>query len=535
VKSVVILTAIILTAVSLPASADPVAESIGAARQALAESGPAAAVAAMEPVVADHPDDPRAHAWLGWFHGIMAGQATGSDWSEAGRLVGVAFEHLDRAVELDSAGPDGRYFRGVLGIQVPDFFGRLESGVTDLETFIGIQSQLPCDVTDTRLPDAHVALAAGYQKTGNTDGARHAWEMVIETSTDSADVAEAAENLARLADAPAPPAEPMMLPDDPAELVALGRAFLAAGEHQQAADALRNATALDSANLEAFRLLATAVHELVSVGYDGRIVLNTDLRANLAFEYYRVLDRAVTLAPDDVELRLWRGAAGIHMPFFVGKLDIGIEDLELVAAAEVSEETRAEALYLLGVAHRRKGMHYWTEVVGKHGKSEAAASALAGMRPTLTRFDPDQHAKPVLSVDFILGFRDELEPQVAVWIEDSAGAHVRTLYVSGFSGHAKDAQVDLPAWTTASGFAGCDGVTGASIDLGHHIYTWDLTDVAGARVAIGRYEVKVEAHWWPSMKYQLAAVGIETGPNRVRARALEQEFIPFLEATYYPE
>jgi hypothetical protein len=247
-----------------------------------------------------------------------------------------------------------------------------------------------------------------------------------------------------------------------------------------------------------------------------------------------VLDRAVRLAPKDMELRLWRGAAGAYTPFFVGKLDDAVKDLETVAASNVSDENKAQALYLLGLAFRHKGTSYWTTVASKFAKTEAARQVLEAMRPPLAQFDPAKLEKPATVVSFVLGFQDELAPQTAVWVEDEKGGFLKTLYVSGFSGHAKAAQVDLPHWAKTSAFRGCDAVTGASIDLGQHVYAWDLRDCDGKRVKPGSYVIKVEAMWWPSMKYEMASVRLAVGGDERRVQAPAGELIPSLEAEYLP-
>ena len=84
-------------------------------------------------------------------------------------------------------------------------------------------------------------------------------------------------------------------------------------------------------------------------------------------------------------------------------------------------------------------MSYWIKVVSaKTQTPEASKAVFDRMRPAVKRFDLSRYQPPVLAIDFILGFRDELEPQTAVWIEDREGNFVRTIYVSGFSGHVKE-------------------------------------------------------------------------------------------------
>lgn len=491
------------------------------------------AAAVMEQAVGKHPKNAQAHAYLGLYLGMQAGRT--QDFMRAGNLVSTAFEHLDRAVSIDSMSPDARYFRGLLGVQVPDFLGRLGTGVRDLEFLV--QVLVPKgNVDQERVVSAWSLLGSGYQKRAEFGKAKAAWSKVVELAPSGEPAQRAQEALTRLdSEAGAKPAADVGLPEDLAELVRMGKAHLDAGEIEKAAEALRKATELDRSSGAAFRLLATALERLARVGYDERIALDTDRRTSLAFEYTRALDRLVELCPDDVEVRLWRGGAAVHMPFFVGRLDQGISDLERVLASDVPEETRAEALYLLGLGYRRKATSKWIEVVTKHPKAAAAADVFRQMSPGVKRFDPDRHARPLVVIDFVLGFRDELEPQVAVWVEDGKDRFIKTVYVSGFSGHAKAAQVDLSRWAKASAFRDCDAVTAASIDIGHHIYVWDLKDHGGRKVEPGEYAVKVEGSWWPSMKYQLAEASVMVGRGERRRVVEEGYLIPYLELRYLPE
>ena len=493
----------------------------------------AKAVEVMERAVKEQPRSAKARAYLGLYYGMSAGRTR--DFSEAGRFVQVAFAQLDQAAAIDSLDLDTRYFRGLLGVRVPDFYFRLEPGVRDLEFVLARSEKTGKPLGQERLVGVWSLLGAGYQKLQKMDRAAEAWRQVAELATDTAVVAEARARLAAIgASASAAPSESDRLPDDPAVLWELGRSRLSSGDSVGAVEPLRKAARLDSTNLDGLKLLVHALEGVLQSGYDERIALNTDLRTRLAFEHYRVLDRVVGLAPKDMELRLWRGAAGAYTPFFVGKLDQAIEDLEAVAAADVSEETRAEALYLLGYAYRQKGTSYWTKVATKFVKTGAAKQVLDAMRPPLAEFDEARVDRPAVVVSFVLAFQDELPPQTAVWVEDEKGGYVRTLYVSGFSGHAKQAQVDLPFWAHSSGFRGCDAVTGASIDVGQHVYTWDLKDLDGKRVRPGTYVIKVEASWWPSMKAEVASVQMAVGSREARVRAEPRPLIPLLEARFLP-
>ena len=160
--------------------------------------------------------------------------------------------------------------------------------------------------------------------------------------------------------------------------------------------------------------------------------------------------------------------------------------------------------------------------------------ALDGMLPSAQRFDTSRYSRPSVVVDFLLGFRDELPPQTAVWIETEKGKFVRTLYASGFSGFAKEVQVVLPVWASTSKFVDADAITGASIDVGEHMYAWDLMDMSGEKVAPGTYVVKVETHYWPSMKYQMVEGEVEIGDKETRVIVQEGDFLPYLRLTYLP-
>ena len=128
-----------------------------------------------------------------------------------------------------------------------------------------------------------------------------------------------------------------------------------------------------------------------------------------------------------------------------------------------------------------------------------------------------------------------MAPQSAVWIEDKNGNFVKTVYVSGFSGHAKEKQANLTDWAKASKFRDTDAVTAASIDVGHHIYVWDLKDHQGKQVKAGEYVVKVEVAFWPSMEYQSTKANFTIAKKDSRVVVEEGDLIPYLMVKYYSE
>lgn len=317
-------------------------------------------------------------------------------------------------------------------------------------------------------------------------------------------------------------------------LVELGKAHFEAKQYEEARKVLKEASKIDRSNVEAYRWLALTVREMVTKGYDEKIYENPRYRRNLVKEGYKALDKAIRLAPEDGELRLMRGIDGVKVPFFARRLGQAMDDLNRVLMSDVSDSTKAEALYWLGKAYQKKAMSYWIKVVRKDPNSEAAKAIFDRMRPALRRIEPSEYQPPILAIDFMLGFLDEIEPQTAVWIEDREGNFVKTIYVSGFSGHVKERQVRLHKWAKSSKFVDVDAVTGASINLGQHVYVWDLKDNSGRTVEPGEYVVKVEVRHWPSMQYQLVSAAVNLGEKADRTVVEQGNIIPYLKVTYFP-
>ena len=90
--------------------------------------------------------------------------------------------------------------------------------------------------------------------------------------------------------------------------------------------------------------------------------------------------------------------------------------------------------------------------------------------------------------------------QFAVWIEDSRGSLVKTLYATKFTatgGWAKRPQ-SIPIWVVKSDISDLskndiDAFTGATPRSGLLSYRWDGLDKNGTRAAAGEYRVFLEA------------------------------------------
>ena len=89
--------------------------------------------------------------------------------------------------------------------------------------------------------------------------------------------------------------------------------------------------------------------------------------------------------------------------------------------------------------------------------------------------------------------------QFAVWIEDSHGRHLKTLYAAGYTakGGWKRRETSIPLWVKKSGLANLtnaqiDTLTGATPKTGTLTYTWDGKDSTGAPVTAGEYFLLLE-------------------------------------------
>ena len=552
-KTMSTIAAVLLLTVMAAGAAAKTADEYIEEAQALVKAGQnAEALALMEEAAAEYPEDSDVMAYYGMYTGMGAGNT--SDFMEAGRLMTLSFQRLDRAVELGPGNPTAYLLRGIMGIKVPDFLGRLPAGIKDLEKAEELYSKAEGEEAAEGRVTALTMLAEGYGKAGDIAGQRKALEALIEAAPETDAAKAAAEKLASLPEAPEGEEAPSVFdliegdsekvagikkslkesPENASLVLALGKAYYDEGSYARARDVLKRYTEISEDDVEGWMLLAMSYGRIAETGYDEHIYDDTNYMSNLAFEATAAIEKAAELDPDDYEIRLAKGIWGIQMPFFLGKHEEAAKDLEALLKTDAPDSIKAEAMYHLGVARQREGMRYWIDIAKKFPDSEAAKMAYEGMRPHIERIDPADYEKPFVEIDFVLGFEDELAPQIAVWIEDDEENYVRTIYVSGFAGYVKEKQVTLPVWSAMSEYRmDTDAVTSASINVGHHVYTWDLTDYEGNRVKKGDYKVRVEGSWWPSMKYQNVEAMVTAGGKQNEAVVEEGVYIPFLKVIYH--
>ncbi|UCG91624.1 MAG: DUF2271 domain-containing protein [candidate division WOR-3 bacterium] len=508
------------------------------------------AITTMEQAVREYPDSSTAYTQLGILIGEKAQRTR--DFTAIIAMISRVFEMWDKAIALDPNNVEARFNRGAWGVSIPKSSGQLEKGIDDLGIIIKVLEQSPDEDVQAQLAPAYYYLGTGYRKKWEFQKAKQMYEKVVELIPDTEEAQRAQSYINKITlfetwqyeqEQSKKPDSPEIielkenLSEDPQNidlLITLGKAYFDAEKYLEAEQVLEKAIRVDTMNAQAYKLLALTLNNISGEYYDPRISIDTDFRTDLVFETMAMMDKAVALAPDDIELRLMRGTMGVSMPFFAGTLDQGIADLQMILESDASADVESDALYWLGRAHQKKAMTYWIKVVSEYSESAAADFVFNTLSPGVKHIELGKLQTPVMVIEFVLGFRDELAPQTAVWVEDKKGNFVKTIYVSGFSGYTKSTQVNLPVWAQASEFIDADAVTGASIDLGHHIYTWNLKDVSGKRIKHGDYVVKAEVAYWPSMQYQRVEAPVTLARKPERIVIEEGRFIPYLEIKYLP-
>lgn len=120
---------------------------------------------------------------------------------------------------------------------------------------------------------------------------------------------------------------------------------------------------------------------------------------------------------------------------------------------------------------------------------------------------------------------DNASNQYAVWIEDSNGQFIITLFVTSFTadGGWKDRPESLSVWVEKSGIGSgsaqaVDTYSGATPQSGEQSYVWDCKDANGQAVPAGEYHFFVDAtvYWENAVLYEGI---IELGAGEVTAQA----------------
>lgn len=491
------------------------------------------AVTLLKQCVQENPESSKAHAKLGVAMGRKSGEDFKSgDMTSAMAEVNQSFSELDKAILLDETNVEARISYGIMGLQVPPFFGKLNPSVEHLEAARKILEMHPAKENEAVRVTVYRWLGEGYKRQGKIREASVTWKIAL-AITEEGELAEAVKQGLNSLEAaeetsPSSEAESSLSID---ELMEKGQGHLKAKEYPEAAACFKEIMKRDPKNGKVQLLLVQAIANDAEMDYDERVYEKQDTRTHLAFDLVREMNKAVMLNPENKSLRLQYAMTCLSMPFFVGKTDEGMEILKNMSEdTTLPDSLKQEVLFGLGFGHAQKATAYWASVVKADQNSERARQVCDyyGLRKSA----PQGIKKgPHVEVTFHLGFQDELAPQTAIWIEDAKGKFIKTLYVSGFAGHAREKQVTLAAWGEAAQFE-TDGTTSASIDWGKHTYVWDLTDHNGKKVKDGTYKVKLEVSWWPTYRYAMTEAEINVAKKDDRVVTQKEPFIPLFKVQY---
>ncbi len=504
------------------------------------------AVTTMEQAVKEYPNSSRAYAELGDFISKKAKR-----YIDMLFVLPQAFPVWDKAISLDPDNLEARFSRGTWGVYVPQAMGQLDKAVSDLEYVVEVLQKTTDQDKKARLIEAYSYLADGYRKQQEFEKAKKTYNKIIENNPEADAAAYARTNIDRIIefekwleqeakskepDSPeivAIKKELKQNPENATLLIKLANEYFNIQDYEEARTALRQAISIEPSNLQAHKLLSLTIGNLLKQGYTPEVILDRNFLTDIILELIQVTDKGVRIAPEDIEMRLIRGSACAELPPFVEQTEKAIDDLQMVLESDISDDMKAQALYGLGLAYQKKTIANWNKVVSGYSNTEVLDFVFDELNPGLKDIDITQYKTPVVIIDFILGFKDELPPQTAVWVEDKDGNFVKTIYISAFTGYAK-ARGRIPQWTKTSDFIDVDGVTAASINQGHHIYVWDLKDISGKKVKNGEYVVKVETVFWPSMQYQCVESPLTLG-KKADSRVIEEgKIIPYLKVKYLP-
>ncbi len=439
------------------------------------------AIEILEKMEKAYPDSAEVFAMSGMFLTNRAGQV---NMMKAGMLSNKAFKKFSRALELEPEHRDAHLYRGILGVNVPKFMGKLKQGIEDLH-FI---NQRYGAVRELYAVSSYF-LGMGYEKAGEPEKAYKYYEVVFLYGVGSGYYDAAKAKMEELKTSKI---------DDSKDYYALAMEDYEKGDMLKALDNFRLAAKSDTTNLMLHMTYARTLGNLAEQGYDDSIMDDVTLRAGYAHEVHEVLSHCVRLAPSDESIRMLRANVAISLPFFVNSLDTGISDLEWLKENSKSKDVVKDATSLLKGALEMKKVYEMAEKGFEAGDEERMAM-LDKFIPAQGAINQTQPEGESLKVELTLGYRDQIAPQISVWIEDKDGNYIETLYVSAFAANVKEKQVHLPTWAEKSKFKDLELVTGASIDCGKHTFYWEFDKSEKKQK---EYFVCAEMLHWPHVQYK---------------------------------
>ncbi len=110
--------------------AETVEQSISKAKSEIQKGNIQKATDIMKKAIDDNPNSANAEAEYGLCLSQLAGK---SNFLKAGMLSQKAFVHLNKALKIDPGNVNATLYRGILGVNVPKFMGKLNQAIKDLE------------------------------------------------------------------------------------------------------------------------------------------------------------------------------------------------------------------------------------------------------------------------------------------------------------------------------------------------------------------------------------------------------------------
>ena len=154
------------------------------------------AIEVMSKAVEKFPQSALGYSYYGLFTGMKAGKT--KDYMEAFKFVNESFQRLDKAISLEARNPTVRLHRGIMGISIPEFLGKLDLGISDLEFNIRMSKESPGKLSKDVLLATYQYLAQGYQKKKENQKAISAWKEIIKIAPESDLAKKAEENIKKL-------------------------------------------------------------------------------------------------------------------------------------------------------------------------------------------------------------------------------------------------------------------------------------------------------------------------------------------------
>ncbi|OQY38520.1 MAG: hypothetical protein B6226_03535 [Candidatus Cloacimonetes bacterium 4572_65] len=474
------------------------------------------AVKIMKQAEKEYPENADVLAYYGSVLSRSAGQAS---MLKAGMLASKALKFLDKALEIEPNHFKARLNRGILKVNLPLFMGKLDDGIADLEFLI----------KNTKLSNApyiviNFYLGMGYEKADEIEKAIASYQYILRYGKQSAQYEYAKQRLKSLT---APTEETTTS----SEYEALGDKYASEKNYFKAYQEYKKAAKQDTTSTSLYYKYLNTLNEVSTNGYDDNVYDNVEYMTDIAYDVEHVLNTIVKLEPENDEMRLVKASVLYQLPFFVMSTEVALEEAEWLIKNSKNKTIVKDAREVKLAAEEKLLKKELTDSYVASEDQKEKKRLIKKMQTTKTEREKvtEQATKIVLK----LGFGDYIAPQTAVWVEDSAGRYIATVYVSGFSAKVKERQVHLPKWGMKSKYEdSIVKVTGASIDSGTHIMYWDNRNAAGDTLIKGDYYIYTEVSHWPHVDYSIQKIKITLGGKSYRNQIEGDDIITSIAVKY---